>query len=354
MSMFKNLKLCVFIFFLPIVCYAQVFSEKIDLSNISNFKGVYKQGDIILEVSNSNGMPYSPVFLGDKDDRFFRFQSTDELHISGNNIRLKEVVFTCQKKHFDLKIIKPFNKVLKNKDNAENKNIKYSFYRLDESSLCSKLILTSVTTRDVYIKSIKIVYEYLPLTISISEAKRATLYYSDKSLVVPAGIVAWTYKIVNNSLEKSHRYNRNDIIPNGTAVVLEANKGTYEFVVTAKTGVKDKDNVLKGSDQEEETKGGQIYYAFRGGINGVGFYWMNEDGHSFKNGAHKAYIAYNPPATSASAKPFFAFDTATNIHSLSISDRRGEDESIYNLAGQRVSKDYKGIIIMNGKKYLKK
>lgn len=171
--MFKNLKLCVFIFFLPIVCYAQVFSEKIDLSNISNFKGVYKQGDIILEVSNSNGMPYSPVFLGDKDDRFFRFQSTDELHISGNNIRLKEVVFTCQKKYFDLKIIKPFNKVLKNKDNVENKNIKYSFYRLDESSLCSKLILTSVTTRDVYIKSIKIVYEYLPLTISISEAKRA-------------------------------------------------------------------------------------------------------------------------------------------------------------------------------------
>lgn len=55
------------------MCYAQVFSEKIDLSNISNFKGVYKQGDIILEVSNSNGMPYSPVFLGDKDDRFFRF-----------------------------------------------------------------------------------------------------------------------------------------------------------------------------------------------------------------------------------------------------------------------------------------
>jgi hypothetical protein len=44
----------------------------------------------------------------------------------------------------------------------------------------------------------------------------------------------------------------------------------------------------------------------------------------------------------------------TGIHSIENSELRIENYDYYNLSGQRVGKDYKGIVIKNGKKYVQK
>ena len=66
--------------------------------------------------------------------------------------------------------------------------------------------------------------------------------------------------------------------------------------------------------------------------------------------AKKGYIVLNgAPA----AKYAINFDgEATGIHTIEAAS--AANGAMYNLAGQRVDKSYKGIVIVNGKKYLNK
>ena len=154
-------------------------------------------------------------------------------------------------------------------------------------------------------------------------------------------------------LKLSKKYVSGDVLPKDMAVVLEADEGSYTFWMTEKQGEKDEKNVLKGTDDNSQTSGGTIYYGFSNGKKGVGFYWRKADGGAFENGAHKAYIAYTP-SSPAQAKSYLVFDTVTGVHLTALQESQMEDEPTYNLAGQRVGKDYKGIVIIRGKKYLRK
>ena len=106
-----------------------------------------------------------------------------------------------------------------------------------------------------------------------------------------------------------------------------------------------------GSDSTTITSGGEVYYVFGKGSNGVGFYWKEANGKAFTTEAHKAYLVYTPSKTT-NAKSFLGFDVALEIQGPTVREKTTFDGPIYNLAGQRVGKDYKGIIIVNGKKYL--
>ena len=46
-------------------------------------------------------------------------------------------------------------------------------------------------------------------------------------------------------------------------------------------------------------------------------------------------------------------DSSTGISNVPVS-KKATSDAIYNLAGQRVGKDYKGIVIVNGKKTVQK
>lgn len=71
-------------------------------------------------------------------------------------------------------------------------------------------------------------------------------------------------------------------------------------------------------------------------------------------GAYSAYLSALPTTESSSAKTIGIYqDTADAIETVN-SDNALENANSarYNLAGQRVDKSYKGIVLMNGKKYL--
>ena len=82
-----------------------------------------------------------------------------------------------------------------------------------------------------------------------------------------------------------------------------------------------------------------------------------KDGAELNNAAHRAFIyAPKPSGSENNAKPLlfsFGTDETTGIENLR-TETRAQDGFCYNMAGQRVGKDYKGLVIKNGKKYLVK
>ena len=197
------------------------------------------------------------------------------------------------------------------------------------------------------------------VTLTITAAGYATLYYSDRALKVPEDVTAKTYKVVDGKLAESKTYASGSKIPKGEAVVLKGAPGEYTFKVTSTAEPKDADNQLKGSDEAEETTGGNYYYALQAkskdGKHGPGMYWMNSTGEAFNNGAHKAYMALGEKFAEAQgmAKEFYLFVEATT--GISGIDAASADRTeMYNLNGQRVDRGYKGVVIKNGKKILVK
>lgn len=69
--------------------------------------------------------------------------------------------------------------------------------------------------------------------------------------------------------------------------------------------------------------------------------------------ANRAYISADK--LPANAKSFsIIFDETTAVSNISVAAGENKDEVIYNLAGQRVNKSYKGVVIINGKKINKR
>lgn len=197
--------------------------------------------------------------------------------------------------------------------------------------------------------------------VTISQVGYATLYYSDRALKLPAGVTAKTYTVAGGKLAESKTYDAGKVIPAGEAVVLKGAAGDYKFMVTTTSDEPDAGSMLKGTDEAVETEGGNFYYALQAkkkdGTGGPGFYWMNSTGAAFTNGAHKAYMALDKKFADAQevggAKSFYLFEEATGIRSAWTDGEAGSEQR-FNLSGQRVGNGYKGIVIVNGKKFMKK
>ena len=58
--------------------------------------------------------------------------------------------------------------------------------------------------------------------------------------------------------------------------------------------------------------------------------------------------------TPAKISGFTFDDTTTGINGINVNDTFDANAPMYNLAGQRVTKSYKGVVIVNGKKMLNK
>lgn len=202
----------------------------------------------------------------------------------------------------------------------------------------------------------KIVY-YAPasaeIKVNIGATGYATLYYSDRALVVPENVAAYTYKVTNGKLDESYLYNAGETIPAATGVVLKAAPGEYTFAASQNAGDVDADNLLKGSDEATLTTGGAVYYKLSlnkaGDANSVGFYYGAADGAAFTNGAHKAYLAL--PAASGVRAFLFNGNTTTGIQNATANNAATQ---VYDLQGRRVQSAQKGLYIINGKKVLVK
>lgn len=211
-----------------------------------------------------------------------------------------------------------------------------------------------------YINTIMVTYKKktpapTSVSVTIGETGYATLYYSDRALTVPVGVKGYTCSLADGSFKMNEAFAEGQTIPAGTGVLLNGNPGTYTFNISSEAGTPVADNWLKGSDEEATTEGGERYYMLSLDANStagsVGFYWGAANGGAFKNDAHKAYLCVKDNATGA--KTCYRFDGQTTaIDGTRVDKPTAADGAVYNLAGQRVDRSYKGVVIKNGKKYI--
>lgn len=197
------------------------------------------------------------------------------------------------------------------------------------------------------VNSITITAIAAPVTVTLNKYGYATLYYSDKAFIVPESVTATTY---NDNVEVSTTYVAEDVIPAGEAVVLQGTANAeISFVETTTTDEADANNALKGLDEAGLTQGDGKFYMLSAKNGVVGFYWGEEGGAAFNAGAHKAYLVI--PASKAK-EAYYLNDEATGIEK--IDNTQFSTDKVYNLNGQRVDKNYKGVVIVNGKKMINK
>ena len=87
-------------------------------------------------------------------------------------------------------------------------------------------------------------------------------------------------------------------------------------------------------------------------------YMLNADGTKFEKSTNPAYQSFRGcfvPTYGATNLPdaLIVKGTTTGINTIQVSDAK-TDDGYYNLAGQRVSAGFKGIVIHNGKKVVKR
>ena len=181
--------------------------------------------------------------------------------------------------------------------------------------------------------------------VTISDAGWATACLPMNATV--SGATAYYVKVDDGKLVKTEA----DVIPAGTGVLLKG-KGTAKFTISSEDVDNVEENMMVGClAQKTLDKADTKYYILANDSkDGLGFYFQKEGGASATCAAGKAVLAV--PTEVASAKAGFPFDDEpTGISESMVS---GQSTTVYNLNGMKVDKNYNGIVIMNGKKYLNK
>lgn len=159
------------------------------------------------------------------------------------------------------------------------------------------------------------------------------------------GLEAYAVKYTNGTLT----YNKIDgIVPANTAVLLKGE--AKEYTLTAAEGEPATvDTDLKVADGTKT--GANNIYCLANKNNGVGFYQVSSDVTIPKN---KAYLEIGTPVTTPAK--YYSIGIGGNTTGIQAIQQNGvkADGIMYSLSGQKVGANYKGIVICNGKKMIKK
>lgn len=207
------------------------------------------------------------------------------------------------------------------------------------------------------LNSATVKYSYRKVTgikTTISAAGYATFVNTTYNTQPADGVVAYAGKI--NSSYTSVALTSVGSIPAGSAVIIKGAQGTYEFpVVVSATPITANISNLIYSTTETTVDGTQYILAKKGDT--VGFFRATTG----KIAPYKAFFVSEeetpepdetmPAGDGTTPAKFFVLDETTSISDITTKAPTGV---IYNLAGQPVDANYKGIVIKNGKKYLNK
>lgn len=183
-------------------------------------------------------------------------------------------------------------------------------------------------------------------------------FYASNNRLLPEGVTAYAVKSNNDGKAQLVKVAEGgQVIPGGQGYLLSTAKenGFYLTPSDGEAVAAPAENLLMGSDEAHTfNKAGYKYYILGKSGDDCGFYWQKgTGGNCVNNAAHKAFLRV---LASSSAK-FLSFtfgEETTGINGITASDAEQNGTALYNLAGQRVAKGYKGLVIKNGKKYLVK
>ena len=194
----------------------------------------------------------------------------------------------------------------------------------------------------------------LPLNV-VGDKSYATLYLPFDVTTTGATKAYYAATANNGSVQLTETSGEGTEIPALTAVVLVNESAEASATLNMTTGltsvVSESSNLLKGTlvPMSLDLGDATSYYSLGNYNNVIGFYKF--EGGTIALGANKAYLEV--PASGVKGFTFDFDDDATAISNLNGQWSMVNGQSIYNLAGQRISKPLKGISIVNGKKVLR-
>lgn len=173
-----------------------------------------------------------------------------------------------------------------------------------------------------------------------------TFYTEDGAYKVPSEANAYAGKVETNVIKLTEV---GSLIHKKEPVILKASTSEFTLMPSANNEEASVGNNLKGTVGKKIL--GEGDYALSLGQYGVGFYlWKGEE-----IAANKAYLPLGSDGGTAKAFTFkFDDGEADAIYSINDSSTSSEtNDNLYNLNGVRVNGNYKGIVIVNGKKVIK-
>ena len=137
----------------------------------------------------------------------------------------------------------------------------------------------------------------------------------------------------------------------GTGLLLKGSVGATITIPVAASGDAISVNKLVGCTTETPLSANANYWVLVNNGGTAEFQNLAENGATIPEG--KAYLDLSAGAGVKALGIVFAGDTATGVEAP-VAAEAVEDGIYYNLNGQQVTKDYKGIVIVNGKKFYNK
>lgn len=140
-------------------------------------------------------------------------------------------------------------------------------------------------------------------------------------------------------------------------MVSSTTAGDHTIILSDETGTEIAGNMLKASGDagksavEMNEANTSFYRLTMHNDETIGFYWGADNGAAFTIAANKAYMAV-PDGAGARIAGFNLFENegeATAIENVKTIDT---DAPVFNLNGQRVNGNAKGLLIKNGKKFM--
>ena len=218
--------------------------------------------------------------------------------------------------------------------------------RGDEVYVYGTLTTYNKTTKEFAASSIILKQTKAEEKTSITAAGWAT-YVTARSVDFSKTSDVKAYTVAYSATDDAITLTPVTAVPGNTAVVLKGNQGDYTFTTTTEATAVSK-NDLKFYTKATSVDKAKTVYILANNNGTVGFCPATV-GSTVP--AYKGYLSISGGTT---AKNFFALDgTATGISSIAADKANGRDVR-FNLAGQRVDKNYKGVVIVNGKKQLVK
>lgn len=222
------------------------------------------------------------------------------------------------------------------KDNPHNIGVTQVVVNGTITSYMSKTGVKNLTEKPVKVAE----------SISVNSSGYAT-YYTDVALDFTGlkNMFAYTAEVSEGKVN----FTKVDKVPANTGVLLRNPNGLTATnvvpVADSATGTSAFVGTLEDIAALASVDGEYSNFILNNGNSGIGFYPASGK----KVAAHKAYLHVE---TSALAKglTFIGFDDATGIELMEVENNNAQ---MFNLAGQRVGNDYKGIVIINGKKVRK-
>lgn len=185
------------------------------------------------------------------------------------------------------------------------------------------------------------------VNVTIGSADYTTFVAPFDIAQLPDGVEAYAAQV--NDEKSSVHLEKIDAIPAGEAVVLKnVGEGEYTMVQskTAVSALNVKNDLLPSDGTVIGDQSTIFGLAMKNGV--VGFY-LAKSGVAVPEG--KGYLKIENSANAARGY-IFSFDEEEETGINGVEDIETIDQSIYNLAGQRIQKTQKGVNIVNGKKVI--